>query len=328
MHHLLSIIVPIYNVENYLPQCIHSVLQQGFQDYELILVDDGSPDFCPQICDDVALKDNRIRVIHKKNGGLSDARNAGMEISKGQYILFLDSDDYLTEECLQKAAELLMKSNRPDLLMGTFNSLFSEQEKEWNRFQLTDLTGNTRDPVQTLSDLLNTNHEIPWSAWRNIYKREFIQCHHLKFEKGLVGAEDCAFFMEYIKYVRSYVLMEYPLINYRVSREGSITNNIKFSAIIGQLHVFSKYFYDYHRMKRVESNGLIICRYFAEKFANAISSLHLLVNRNEISKAEKFVQNHKEILNYARGKKYFFAKILWQTFGYYRGSQIMHKVRQ
>lgn len=92
---LVSIIVPCYKVEQYLPNCIESILCQSYTNWELILVDDGSPDNCGNICDDYAVKDNRIKVVHKQNGGLSSARNAGMKIMKGDYVTFLDSDDFL-----------------------------------------------------------------------------------------------------------------------------------------------------------------------------------------------------------------------------------------
>ena len=92
---LLSIIVPVYNVEKYIERCIKSILNQSFTNFELILVDDGSPDNCGKICDEYKKKDSRIKVIHKKNGGLSDARNAGLNIATGKYIGFVDSDDII-----------------------------------------------------------------------------------------------------------------------------------------------------------------------------------------------------------------------------------------
>ena len=95
MKSLVSVIIPVYNVEHYLCQCIDSVLAQTYTNLEIILVDDGSPDGCPQICDEYAAKDKRIVVIHKGNGGLSDARNAGLNICKGEYIYFIDSDDII-----------------------------------------------------------------------------------------------------------------------------------------------------------------------------------------------------------------------------------------
>ena len=97
-----SIILPIYRVENYLLRCVQSVLNQGFTDYEMILVDDGSPDGCPAMCDRLAEEYSCIRVLHKENGGLSSARNAGMEIACGQYIWWVDSDDWMEPDGLQK----------------------------------------------------------------------------------------------------------------------------------------------------------------------------------------------------------------------------------
>ena len=95
---VVSVIVPVYKVENILHYCIDSILNQTYKDFELILVDDGSPDRCPKMCDDYAKKDSRIKVVHKKNGGLSDARNAGMAVATGEYISFIDSDDYVSDD--------------------------------------------------------------------------------------------------------------------------------------------------------------------------------------------------------------------------------------
>ena len=99
----ISVIVPVYRVEKYLNDCIDSILAQTFADFELILVDDGSPDSCPALCDAAAAKDSRIRVIHQKNRGLSGARNAGLDIARGRWAAFVDSDDMLLPQALEKA---------------------------------------------------------------------------------------------------------------------------------------------------------------------------------------------------------------------------------
>ena len=98
---MVSIIIPIYNVEKYSDECITSVINQTYKNIEIILVDDGSPDNCGKICDNYALKDKRIKVIHEKNGGLSFARNTGLNIATGEYVYFLDSDDYLTDNAIE-----------------------------------------------------------------------------------------------------------------------------------------------------------------------------------------------------------------------------------
>ena len=105
-----SVIVPIYNVEKYLSRCIDSVLSQTFADFELILVDDGSPDNCPEICDKYVQKDHRIKVVHKENGGLVSARQAGVSIAKGDYIFNLDGDDAITPDALMSAYQIILDS--------------------------------------------------------------------------------------------------------------------------------------------------------------------------------------------------------------------------
>lgn len=108
---LISIIIPIYNVEEYLNRCVESIVKQTYKNIEIILVDDGSPDKCPTICEEWKKNDIRIKVVHKKNGGLSDARNEGLKISTGQYICFVDSDDYVAENFVEKLYFLIKKFN-------------------------------------------------------------------------------------------------------------------------------------------------------------------------------------------------------------------------
>ena len=103
MNEMISVIIPVYKVQDYLPKCIESVLQQTYHNLEIILVDDGSPDKCGKICDSYARKDERIRVVHKTNGGLASARNAGLECATGDYVCFIDSDDWITKNEIGRA---------------------------------------------------------------------------------------------------------------------------------------------------------------------------------------------------------------------------------
>lgn len=119
MNELISVIIPVYKVENYIHRCVDSVLRQTYNKIEIILVDDGSTDRCGEICDEYAALDNRVKVIHKKNGGLSDARNAGIEIFQGDYITFLDSDDWIHDKYIEKLYRLLKNSNS-DIAVGNF----------------------------------------------------------------------------------------------------------------------------------------------------------------------------------------------------------------
>lgn len=161
----VSILVPVYNVEKYLPRCIDSVLSQDFSDYELILVDDGSPDNSPRICDEYAQKDNRIKVVHKKNGGLVSARLAGFEASKGKYLMFLDSDDYLLPNALTVLYEKIEEGY--DIVKGNDVRFCGE----WTRIEKPPLVG--KEIIEKKDYLTSVlNYAVLPYLWGGLYKRE------------------------------------------------------------------------------------------------------------------------------------------------------------
>ena len=129
MNKLISIIVPIYKVENYLKRCIDSIINQTYKHIEIILVDDGSPDNCGAICDEYTKFDDRIKVIHKKNGGLSDARNCGIEISTGDYIIFIDGDDYVSKNMCEKLLIRALEHNA-DIVSCNFKEIYIDNNRE------------------------------------------------------------------------------------------------------------------------------------------------------------------------------------------------------
>ena len=126
---LITVIVPIYHVEKYLHRCVDSILNQTYENLEIILVDDGSGDACSSICDEYAGRDSRIVVIHKENGGLSDARNAGIEIAKGQYLAFVDSDDYIHKDMYKILMKEILESNA-EVSICSYKYVYDNKEKE------------------------------------------------------------------------------------------------------------------------------------------------------------------------------------------------------
>ena len=220
----ISIIVPIFNVEAYLKDCVDSVLAQTYKDFELILVDDGSPDSCPVICDEYAKEDNRIKVIHKLNGGLSDARNCGLKSASGDYVIFLDSDDYYLSEDFLKAVVEGTKD-------GAIDAVF---------FQRTILYDNPNHTVKTLPSYnmgwnelsvggilleLAKHDRLDASACMKATRREVLLANNLFFTKGLYS-EDIEWFSRYVQYLKTVSLINKPDYCYR-RRSGSITNTLK-----------------------------------------------------------------------------------------------------
>lgn len=170
MNPLISVIVPIYNVEKYLARCVDSIVNQTYKNLEIILVNDGSPDLCPQMCDDYAEKDSRIKVVHKKNGGLSDARNAGMAVAKGEYISFIDSDDYVSDDFFECLLDVMNKENS-DIAECSVVKLYED-----NRFDefSDDLSVKTYDTQDAMSALIAEN-PFHQHVWNKLYKTELVR---------------------------------------------------------------------------------------------------------------------------------------------------------
>lgn len=173
---MLSVIIPVYKVEKYLARCVDSVLGQTFSDFELILVDDGSPDKSPEICDNYAKKDSRVKVIHKENGGISSARNAGLEVCKGDYIFFIDSDDWLSDNDVLLDFIKKAKAENSDFVYAFMNNATDTTEIE--------IKCNERFSDESLFFLSNP---YLFSAWNKVYKRTLLQ--FINFVPGRVNED-------------------------------------------------------------------------------------------------------------------------------------------
>lgn len=180
---LISVIVPIYKVEQYLEKCIHSIIIQTYKNLEIILVDDGSPDNCPKMCDEYGSKDSRIKVIHKLNGGLSDARNAGLDIAKGEYIVFVDSDDYIHPEMVSILYNVIVKTEA-NIVQCNFRKVKDNEYVDTNSNNYEISTFNTE---QALESLIKEN-PLKQVVWNKLYKKEIFN--ELRFEVGKVNEDD------------------------------------------------------------------------------------------------------------------------------------------
>lgn len=221
---IFSIIVPIYNVEKYLRCCVDSVLAENFSDYEMILVDDGSPDGCGKICDEYADKYPHIKVIHKENGGLSDARNAGIRAAKGDYLIFLDSDDYWADTNRSKNAGggilfdlQQLADKKVDLILHPSSFNYRDIPKG------ADFSDN--DFVRHFETLVEGRYYIA-NAWTKIVRREIIIKNNLFFPKGYIH-EDFPYSLQLARFIKTFVFYDNPFYQYRVLG-GSISHNIKY----------------------------------------------------------------------------------------------------
>ena len=227
IHPLVSIIVPIYKVEPYLRRCLDSIVNQTYTNLEIILVDDGSPDGCPQICDEYAAKDNRIVVIHKENGGLSDARNAGLDICKGEYISFVDSDDLLD----LKAMEYMLNTGTDvDIVISNVKMFINDEEiSNSNKTHCNSSSFKIIGSDDLLLRLCKDGDAYLRSAWGKLFKKELFS--NIRFPKGKLYEDMYVNYRLYYKAFQS-TFISIPLYYYRQNRPGSImykTNSSTFA---------------------------------------------------------------------------------------------------
>lgn len=226
-----SLILPVYNVEKYLDKCMESIMEQTYSDFEVILVNDGSKDNSLSLCQDYANLDERVKVINKENGGVSSARNEGIKQATGEWIVFIDPDDWIESQCIEKCAQLIEK-NDTDMLCYNAIKAFETNNKfvklspiEPNWYEIEGIEKN--ELMYSLAVSSYRKHfyagELIRAVWGKALKRDIIVKNRIEFDKQLSHGEDCVFLMEYLLHCKKISLANEYLYYYRI-REGSAVN--------------------------------------------------------------------------------------------------------
>lgn len=220
---LISFILPIYKVEKFLHECIDSVLAQTYKNLEIILVDDGSPDDCPRICDEYATKDSRIKVIHQANGGLSAARNAGLRMATGDYVIFLDSDDFHNNTEFASRIIDNLKENPVDIVL--FKRTFCTEDGIVikNMLPFTSKQANAVDLSEFIYTLAK-NDELECNASLKVMRRQVLVNNNCFFKPKILS-EDVEWYLRLLPWITSLIMIDIDSYYYRV-RAGSITQTI------------------------------------------------------------------------------------------------------
>lgn len=273
-----SIVVPVYNVEKYLRECLESILNQTFTDFELILVDDGSKDSSPLICDEYAQKDGRIKVIHKQNGGLSDARNVGTNEAKGKYIVYIDSDDYYCDndfltKLYQKAHE-----TGADVIAYKFKK-YLEDENEFVECTFNCPDFDKKDSLAERIDYLVKQDAFYCSAWSKSFKRSIVSENNIEFEKGLLG-EDQEWYYHLLLIISSIEFLDEPFVVYR-QRSNSITSSWKIKNLKDCVYIIEKW------SKKIQNSELD--NNYKDSLLNSVAKLYcnLLIAYTRFDDKEK-----------------------------------------
>lgn len=310
---LISIIVPIYRVEKYLKRCIDSIIGQTYSNLEVILVDDGSPDACPKICDWYCDRDERIKVIHKQNGGLSEARNTGLNNSSGEYVIFIDSDDYVSKyfvEILYKE----LKKNNADVSVCSFH-MTDEEKPLVEKFDLmysVKIFSNRKD---IMNNFFNHNCGKFVVAWNKLYKKALFN--EINYPKGR-NYEDEATTYKILYKASRVVYVEVPLYYYYQRNDsimGKSLSKQNLNAFISLEEVVD--FYALKGETRFENKAKI--RYLK-------TAIGYIINAEKVGKRKKITEDLKNLFN-QKVKEYKKVAFLPYFFIYYIYLKIKNRTK-
>lgn len=302
MNSKISVIVPIYNVEKYLFKCINSIINQTYTNLEIILVDDGSTDNCGVISDDYSSKDSRIKVIHKENGGLSDARNVGLDVATGDYVSFIDSDDYINKEFYETLKNLIVKYNA-DIAQCEFVEIYEDYVKKNNKYKpyidenISIFTNN-----EALNSLYSKNGAITGVVWNKLYKKDLFKC--IRYPKGKVHEDEYTTYK--VLFTTKKVVSTSKQMYYYLQRSNSIMGkgfNIK------RLDALDAYyeqilFYDDKKLFELEDKA-------KDRFEKIIRVLISSVLKSNLDNKNKIFE---DLINYYRNNYILFSNKLDTSF--------------
>lgn len=279
---LISVVIPVYNTEKYVEKCVESVKNQTYKNVEIILVDDGSPDGSPALLDRIARENENIKVVHKENGGLSSARNAGMEVMTGEYVLFLDSDDTLTEKTLETLFDAIRKENAQSAFSAKY---YEVAETDGDRKLKMHFASDIRfDSSRKFALEMLIKKSRAWRATAVLYKTDIIRENNIIFPLGAIS-EDFAFNIKYHTYAEKIAICEEPTLIY-FRRPGSISKSFdsNYMQSIKVIIDTAKWFFDnnkeFENEREIAINSLF-CR-------NVVTYLFSVMSKNnDMTSAQK-----------------------------------------
>ncbi|MBD1378857.1 glycosyltransferase family 2 protein [Metabacillus arenae] len=283
----VSVIVPAYNCENYISSCLESIINQTYSKIEIIIINDGSIDKSEQIIEEYKKKDNRIIYLHQENSGPSEARNKGILTSKGEYLVFIDSDDTVDKRYIELLFKKIISSNADLVCCGY---------KDYSNYGVKNHTDfDFKDNVSIHSFMEMACNGTGGVLWSKIFKKEIIAKHNLKMDKNIFMSEDLVFVLQYASHCKLFAAIKEYLYNYNRLNQGSISANISINYIKNNILVceYLEGIFDSVKLKEKKGNQLIVNR-IQELVLSIIEQQSIFAKKIGIKKASIKV---KEILS-------------------------------
>lgn len=317
---LVSVIIPVYKVEQYLPTCVESLINQTYKNLEIILVDDGSPDNCTKLCDEYAEKDNRVKVIHKENGGLSDARNAGIESAKGEWLVFVDSDDAIHPQMIEFLIKAVLQNNYQ---VATCGYKFIPQV--WNGDNDFVLYSFEKTFTESCSEksLIEYMKQTLWTtAWAKIYKKDLFD--QIKYPVGRLHEDEFTTYKVLYEAKKIYVI-DLPFYFYR-QRDSSIMANISEKNLNDTIDAYIEridFFLNKNEIKLANFSYSLLLSYYPCLF---IKPRNFASNYKTKRKCKNLIKKYKFLLTTKKDKiKYFFKLYFPKIAGHFSYAKLAIK---
>lgn len=317
----ISIIIPVFNVEAYLPMCIESVLSQTFKKLEVILINDGSTDASGKICDNYAKKDERIRVFHKKNEGQSIARNIGLEASKGKYILYLDSDDCYTDpKCMYKLYDMMEKDKYDFILFGSvMGSSIENAVNHYGNYDLEIIKNNNGNKI--FSYMVKENKQLA-CVWNKIIRKEFLQNNQIILQENIIG-EDIEWSIDIFQHAEKIGAINEIFHFYRQNNRTSLTSINSREKTKGLYSIILSCINKYGENGKTEF-GRGVLSFMAFEYAILLYNIAYFKNINEF----KEMKQADCVFRYALDKKTKAVATVYKIFGFQKTIQLMRLLRK
>lgn len=326
MNKYFSIIIPVFNVEEYIHNVVQSVLKQNYTDYEIILIDDGSTDQSGTICDEYAKKHSQIYVIHQTNGGLSSARNSGLTIAQGEYIVFVDGDDMLAEGALRKLVEVIHEYNSPECIINRRQAFITNSRTEEECAYYFD-----KRKLSSLSRLHLYKHLIRYKdmwfgAWIFVLRREIIEKNRLLFVEGIVH-EDDEWSVRVFLSCQSFGFNNSVLYSNRLEREGSIISERNIQNVFDLLKVSDMLYSLRSKTKGRDELGILVS-IAAIEVIRSIMCLWQYRSNKRYTELVNQINNQIYLLRIHKRIDYLMVYYSCKTLGFIRTSKLLNCLRK
>ncbi|WP_319470064.1 glycosyltransferase family 2 protein [uncultured Trichococcus sp.] len=312
---MISFVVPVYNTEPYLSNCIESIIKQNIFSYEIILVNDGSTDNSLDICNEYARKYINIYVLNQENRGPSAARNAGLMEANGEYVFFIDSDDYYIKDSLIKFECTLNKNKEVDLIFGKIMMFYDNNKEERRKIKYNNTVMiNSMTGEEALNYLIKTD-QVMISNYSAIIRKELLIQNNILFKENIRFAEDVDFMLRVYCASKNVLFIDEFFLMYRKNREGQLTQTVNLKKLNMAIELYDKLLKEVDSWSIKENSKEYIKRYIANLYFSSLGSL----NKKDLEYYQKYdlLKEYRYLIKYTGGYKFIFNKFIYNVFGFH-----------